>query len=52
MRIKQNSILITLLFVLSIGLIIMTRNNCQINSKLKECNLKLLEKSIALGSAV
>ena len=30
----------------------MTRNNCQINSKLKECNLKLLEKSIALGSAV
>ncbi len=52
MRIKQNSILITLLFVLSIGLIVMIRNNYQINSELKECNLKLLEKNIALGSAV
>lgn len=51
MRIKQNSILITLLFVLSIGLIIMTRSNCQTNSELKECNLTLLEKNIALGSA-
>ena len=44
MRIKKNSILITLLFVLSIGLIVMIRNNYQINSELKECNLKLLEK--------
>ena len=30
----------------------MARSNCQINSKLKECNLKLLEKKIALGSAI
>ena len=52
MRIKKNSILITLLFVLSIGLIVMIRNNYQINSELKECNLKLLEKKIALGSAI
>ncbi len=52
MRIKKNSILITLLFALSIGLIVMIRNNYQINSELKECNLKLLEKNIALGSAV
>ena len=52
MRIKKNTILITLLFVLSIGLIVMIRNNYQINSELKECNLKLLEKNIALGSAV
>lgn len=52
MRIKKNTILVTLLFVLSIGLIVMIRNNYQINSELKECNLKLLEKNIALGSAV
>ena len=52
MRIKKNSILITLLFALSIALIVMIRNNYQINSELKECNLKLLEKNIALGSAV
>lgn len=52
MRIKKNSILITLLFALSIGLIVMIRNNYQINSELKECNLKLLEKKIALGSAI
>ncbi len=30
----------------------MIRNNYQINSELKECNLKLLEKKIALGSAI
>ena len=52
MRIKKNTILITLLFVLSIGLIVMIRNNYQINSELKECNLKLLEKNIELDSAV
>ena len=52
MRIKKNTILITLLFVLSIWLIVMIRNNYQINSELKECNLKLLEKNIELDSAV
>ena len=52
MRIKLHGILMTLLFVLSIGLIIMIKSNYQMSSKLKEDNLNLLEKNVMLGSAI
>ncbi len=49
MRIKLHGILMTLLFVLSIGLIIMIKSNYQMSSKLKEDNQNLLEKKCYVG---